>query len=413
MRPPGGVRPVEFRSGLGEYTHTVTTSFAERRGWLERAFSEAFGGAPSLWVRAPGRVDLMGSHTDYNLGHVLTLAIDRDTWLAAAPRGDGVATVLSLNSGSQATFDVASVPAGEVGWHSYVHGVVHVLREAGYACPGFDAVVHGTIPIASGLSSSASLEAATGRLVEALGGHTLAPEALAQWCQQAENEVVGVSCGILDQFSSLLGQEGRALLLDCRDLSYRHAPIAAGLALVVADTRAPRRLAGSEYGERRADCEEGVRRLREQLPEIRSLRDVAAATLAAHASALPERVARRCRFVVEEDARVFALAAALAAGDRSAAGALCDASFAGARDLYELVVPEMEAMVAAMNASPGVVGARQAGAGFGGCMVGIVEGEAIAEFTRAAESGYRERSGRDGDVYEVRPTAGAGVFDPR
>ena len=369
----------------------------ERRRLIESAFEERYGDSPTRWVRAPGRVDLMGSHTDYNRGRVLTLAIDRDTWIAARTREDDQVRLHSLNLGADA----------DVGWALYVHGVLRTLESAGYASPGFDAIFHGTIPLASGLSSSASLECATARLVEALGGHGISGLELAQLCQRAENEVVGVPCGILDQYTSLMGASGHAIVLDCETLTHELAAIDASLAIVVADTRAPRPLADSAYDERRSSCEAGLAELRRHRP-LASLCSLTPSEFDALGAALPAPVEARCRFVIEENARVPAMADALSHGDRTSIESLCDASFRGARDLYEICVPEMEAMIAALREAPGIIGARQTGAGFGGCMVAIVERSGLDDCMSTATSLYRERSGRPGVLFEIHSASAAG-----
>ena len=384
-----------------------------RRSQLSEAFSRRFGAEPTVWVRAPGRVDLMGSHTDYNEGFVLTSPIDRDTWIAAAPRDDTIVRIESLNLNAQMEFPSNGRTADDVGWHTYVQGVLLILARAGYTCPGFDAVIHGTIPIASGLSSSASLEAATAVLCMELGNHRIDAVQLALYCQQAENEVVGVNCGILDQYSSLLGQADHALLLDCRDLSCRQVAIPESLAIVICDTRVQRELSGSEYGERRAACEAGVDSLVDALPQVEAsaLRDLTLEHFAAASARLAPVVARRCQFVIEENQRVLDMAAALTADDRARIAALCRDSFRGARELYEITVPAMEAMFAAMTSAPGVIGARQAGAGFGGCLVAVVDRAHVAPFVAHVRTAYAQATRIEPDVFSVKIAAGAGGID--
>lgn len=380
----------------------------ERVATLTQAFVEHFGALPSVQVRAPGRVDLMGSHTDYNDGYVLTMSLDRDTWIVARPRGDGRVVVRSLNLEGEGVFDLSAVTHDrEAPWTNYVRGVAAVLKREGYRLSGFDGLVQSTISVSSGLSSSAALEVATALAFQAVGDWQIEPVRLAQLCQQAENEFVGVQCGILDQYSSVLGQAGCALLLDCRALTSAPVPIASGVQVMICDTRAKRELAGSEYRDRRGDCEEGVRRLREVYPGISALRDVRLEQFEAQAASLPQRVAARCRFILEENARVQRLATALAAGDEAAIQALTAASFAGARDLYEIVSPPMLAMIDAMLAGPGVIGARQAGAGFGGCMVAFVRSAETAAFVEHVAQAYRARTGVEPYIYVVLAAQGA------
>jgi galactokinase len=369
-------------------------------------FRETFGGEPDLWARAPGRVDLMGSHTDYNLGFVLTLPIGRDTWIAARRRDGRTVRIHSMNldAGDEFSLDAIS-PVPESRWCNYVRGVAAILQAEGLALTGCDAVIHSTVPLESGLSSSAALECALATVFEGLGGWSLTPERKALLCQKAENQFVGVSCGILDQYSSCLGREGCALLLDCRDLSTRAVKIAEGIRVVVCNTMSQRRLSGGEYAQRRADCERGA-----ALLNVKALRDVTPEMLAARRSDLPEQVARRCDFIVAESARAESLAQALTAGDRAAAARLCADSFAGARDLYQICSPAMETMMEAMLAAPGVIGARQAGAGFGGCMVALVDGASADAFQSSVRDAYQSAAQVLPEIYPVEAAQGAGLF---
>ncbi len=381
---------------------------SDRRAAVLTAFENRYHARPSVWARAPGRVDLMGSHTDYNLGHVLTLPIGRDTWIAALSRADRRVRLYSLNLDDEVTFGLDHIEPGPTRhWSNYPRGVARVLGEEGLALVGCDGVLHGTVPIGSGLSSSAALECVMATVFEALGGWHLEPVEKAKLCQRAENRFVGVNCGILDQFTSCLGREGCALLLDCRDLTSRPVQIAPGIQVVICDTRARRELAGSAYGERRADCEQGA-----ALLGVRALRDVTLEAFCRSESSLPGQVARRCRFIIEENERVLRLAEALAAGDRSSIASLCASSFVGASRLYEIGAPAMDAMMAAMRAAPGVIGARQAGAGFGGCMVAFVEARAVDSFALSVQDAYYQATGLVPELDPVEAAAGAGLMEP-
>lgn len=382
----------------------------ERRQAIHQAFVERYGAAPTLWTRAPGRVDLMGSHTDYNHGFILTMTIDRDTWLAARPRADRTVRVASLNAAGSDEFSLDDLSHNDqLLWPNYVRAMAWVIQEAGYSLTGFDGLIHTTVPLSSGLSSSAALEMAVGRLCEQLGGWSIDAVELAILGQRAENRFVGVNCGILDQYTSAVGQAGCALLLDARSLTSRAVPIAPGIQVVICDTQIRRELAGSEYDQRRAQCEDSARRLAERYPGVTHLRDVSPAQFDAAEASLPPETAQRSRFIVEENERVLALAAALAGGDRPAIHDLCTASFAGARDLYAITVPQMQIMEAAMLAAPGSIGARQAGAGFGGCMVAFVEQAAVETFQAQVSSAYRAAAGIVPKIYPVQPAAGAGA----
>jgi len=382
----------------------------ERQQFMSQEFRRIFGGEPAVWARAPGRVDLMGSHTDYNMGYVMTMTIDRDTWLAVRPRSDRRVALRSLDMAGSGEFSLDRIdhdPA--VSWTDYVRGMALFLEEAGHRLTGFDGLIHSTVPFASGLSSSAAIEMAAGVAFQAVGGFRIDPVQMALIGQRAENRFVGVNCGILDQYSSAMGQAGSALLLDCRHLTSRVAGIAPGIRVVICDTRAERKLTGSEYGERRAQCEEGVRLLQAFYPDITALRDVSLAQFEAHAAALPEVVARRCRFIIGESQRVLDLAEALPSGEPGRLFELLSTSYLGARDLYEIGAPAMSDMMAAMLSAPGVIGARQAGAGFGGCMVALVREDAVAGFAAHVEADYLRRTGIQPRVYAVSAAAGAGL----
>jgi len=369
-------------------------------------FRERFASEPELWTRAPGRVDLMGSHTDYNLGFVLTLPISRDTWIAARPRNDGIIRVYSMNLQAEDEFRLNDIhKVSESRWRNYVRGVATTLQNEGLSLTGCDAIIHSTVPVETGLSSSAALECALATVFEGLGGWSITPERKALLCQKAENEFVGVKCGILDQYSSCLGREGCALLLDCRDLSTRAVWLPDGFQVVVCNTMSQRRLSGGEYAQRRAECEQGATML-----GVSALRDVTSEMLAARRHELPEGVARRCEFIVAESARAESLAQALTAGDRSAVARLFADSFAGARDLYDICSPAMVAMMDAMLAAPGVIGARQAGAGFGGCMVALVDAALTEPFRAAVLAAYHCTTQVCPEIYQVEAGPGTEVF---
>lgn len=381
----------------------------ERMANVRAAFAALYGGEPALWVQAPGRVDLMGSHTDYNEGYVLTMPIDRTTWIAARPRDDRRVRVHSLNLEGGETFSLDGIERSAAApWTDYVRGVARVLQDEGYTLRGFDGLVHSTVPFGSGLSSSAALEVATATLFNELCGLGLDPVRLAVLCQRAENTFVGVNCGILDQYTSAAGRAGHVLLLDCRHLTHTVAPIHPDIRIVICDTRYKRALTGSEYPQRRAQCETGAAALAAITPGVRTLRDVTLEQLDAARGVLDATVYRRGRFIIQENQRVLDLSHALSAKDVPSIAALTADSFAGARDLYEIVVPQMEAMIAAIRGAPGVLGARQAGAGFGGCMVAFVERDCVEAFSAHVRAAYQEATGIESAVYAVEAAPGAG-----
>lgn len=355
----------------------------------------------------------MGSHTDYNMGYVMTMTIDRDTWIAARPRADRQVRIRSLNIGGVSNFDLDRIEEdSSVPWSNYVRGMALVLQGAGYELRGFDGLIHSTVPFGSGLSSSAAIEMATAVTFQQLSAFTLDPLEMALLGQKAENEFVGVNTGILDQYSSAMGQAGCAIQLDCRHLTSENVRLASALGVVICDTRAERKLIGSEYDDRRAQCEEGVRILRRQDPAVEALRDVTLAQLAAAESGMSPLVARRCRFIIEENQRVLDLAPALETGDTDALNELFSASYQGARDLFEIGAPAMAAMMGAMQSGPGVAAARQAGAGFGGCMVALVKQSQTQHFCAHVQQAYAAQTGIQPRTFAVVPSPGAGVLKP-
>jgi galactokinase len=351
----------------------------------------------------------MGSHTDYNMGFVMTMTVDRDTWIAAHPRSDGQVRIRSLNITGESRFDLNEFKHDQqVPWSNYIRGMAFVMQQAGYTLHGFDGLIHSTVPFGSGLSSSAAIEMATAVTFQQLGGFDLDPVRMAQLGQQAENEFVGVNTGILDQYSSALGQAGNALWLDCRHLTSEAVRMAAGLQVVICDTRAERDLIGSEYDDRRAQCEEGVRIFQQFDPSVQALRDVTLTQFSAHESDLTGTVAKRCRFILEENQRVLDLVEVLPTGDAARLAQLFRDSYIGARDLFEIGAPAMETMIQAMETAPGIVAARQAGAGFGGCLVALVEDSYVDQFSDHVYGKYKSNSGIEPRIFSVSTSAGAG-----
>lgn len=385
---------------------------SERQEWLAEEFGKHYGFAPGtgdqalLWAQAPGRVDLMGSHTDYNHGFVLAMSIAYDTLIAARPRNDGRVRIASANLLSTSEFDLSAIRHDpQAPWSDYVRGVAWSLQQAGYALSGFDGMVHSSVPMASGLSSSAALEVATARLFDNLGSLNLDPVRLAVLCQKAENEFVGMNCGILDQYTSSVCPPGQSILLDCRHLTSEVVPIHPSLSVVICDTRAKRELTGSEYPERRAACERTAARLADIYPAregqrpITHLRDVTLEELLAVQDQLPETDFKRARFVIEENQRVLDLANLLPKAEIQPIQALYNHSYQGAKDLYEIVSQPMEQMMRAIQAAPGIIGARGAGAGFGGCLVAIVHAGQEAEFGQSVKEAYLRGTGIEPGIY--------------
>jgi galactokinase len=369
------------------------------------------GKTPTRVFRAPGRVNLIGEHTDYNDGFVMPVGIDRDVLVCAALSGNRMIRLHALDFDATVCLDLdrLSATASDAGWGRYLYGVVSVLQAEGIDLTGLDGVVQGNVPIGAGLSSSAALEVALAVMLTALAAAPVPGPRLARWCQRAENEYAGVQCGIMDQFISCLAAPGAALFLDCRSLAYEHIPFdAADCALVVANTNRPRGLVDSEYNQRRAECEEGVRLLRERIPGITALRDVTPEQFDAFRSRLPERVATRCSHVIHENDRVLQSVEAMKRGDMERLGALMNASHDSLRDLYEVSCRELDLLVAIARDCDGVLGSRMTGAGFGGCTVSLVKKDAASRLEEAIRSRYPGQSGYEPDVYLFEPSGGAG-----
>jgi galactokinase len=351
-------------------------SSEQRTQMIIEEFSRHFKQAPTMLAVGPGRVNLIGEHTDYNDGFVLPVAIKRDIRIALRPRSDRRVKVYSLEYDDWYEFSLDDLAYNqEALWTNYVMGVAWVLQESGIKLAGFDGVISGNVPRASGLSSSAALEVATATALLAASEQSNALDGvkIALAAQRAENQFVGVNCGIMDQYISVLGQEGHALLIDCRSLEYQLVPVPKEAALVIGNTKASRSLAGSAYNERRRQCEEGVALLQTVLPGVRALRDVSSAQLEEHKGLLPEVVYRRCRHVVSENERVLQTVEALQSNDLTTMGRLMNASHSSLVEDYEVSSPALDAMVDAMRSAGGCYGARLTGAGFGGCAVALVQ----------------------------------------
>jgi galactokinase len=371
--------------------------------------AEAFG--PLRLVRAPGRVNLIGEHTDYNQGLVLPAAIDREVWIMLAQWDRPEVELTSVEFGETRSFSFEGLSPetrGPKSWIDYVAATAWAMRDAGLGLRGFRGVMDSTVPIGSGLSSSAALEMASSWALAVPGAPRPDAGAMAAIAQRGENRYVGVNCGIMDQFASAAGRAGHALLIDCRTNQFKAAPMPAGLSLVVCETGSSRRLETSAYNTRRSECELGVELIAEREPGVKSLRDVDEPMLERNRSRLPEVVARRCEHVVREDARVMETVAALRDGDLAALGRLFAASHASLRDLYEVSSPELDAMVDIAVAVPGVVASRMTGAGFGGCTVNLVEHGAEEALRDTVLVKYQNRTGLKPRVYIVAAVDGAG-----
>jgi galactokinase len=373
---------------------------------VTRAFQERFGFLPAVVVRAPGRANLLGGHTDYNDGFVLPVALDRAAWIAAAPLDEGRAHFFALDLDKETSFDLDCIPSASGDWADYARGVAWALEDAGWDLAGMEAVLTSSVPVGSGLSSSAAIEVAFAYAWQELSGLEIDRRELALLCQRAENAYVGVNCGILDQMASAWGVEGHARLLDCRTLESQLVPLPQGTSIVVADTKVRRQLASSEYNVRRAQCEEAVNILGEYLPDVRALRDVSSEDLERFGTHLPDVVYRRARHVVMDNERVLQAAEALRAGDVATVGALMKACHVSLRDDYEVSSPELDVLAEAAWEVAGCYGARLTGAGFGGCTVALVAAEAVKELAAHVTAVYEASFGHRPDIYACRSANG-------
>jgi galactokinase len=379
---------------------------ASRACYISNRFQNLYGGNCRLY-RAPGRVNLIGEHTDYNDGFVIPAAIDFDCWVAISTSGGNTFTVHSANLDETREFDLAR-PQPRHDWSDYIQGVAVMLQESGHPVGGAKMLISSNVPMGGGLSSSAALEVAAGYAL--LDTQDSSPNLLqlALACQRAENEFVGARCGIMDQFVSCRGKAGHALLLDCRSLQHRLLPIPKDARLVICNTMVKHEISAGEYNVRRSQCEEGVRLLATALPGVTALRDITVKDFEQHQERLSPTLLKRCRHVIAENERVLAAAAALEQGDLGGFGALMLASHRSLRDDYEVSSSELDLMVELAQENEGVYGARMTGGGFGGCTVNLVAAEAVPEFQRRLTAAYCARIGIVPEIYVATPSEGVG-----
>jgi galactokinase len=374
---------------------------------IEDAFTRRFGRPPRFVARAPGRVNLIGEHTDYNDGFVLPMAIDRATWIALGPRDDRRVRLRSVLFDEEVEIDLDHLVRGGPGWAEYVKGVAWALLDSRQALRGWDGVVAGDVPLGAGLSSSASFELCAARAFAAASGLEWDAKTMAVRAQRAENEWVGMKCGIMDQLVSAAAEEGSALLIDCRSLETTPVPLPEDVAVVVLDTSTRRGLVESAYNERRAQCEAAARIL-----DLPALRDVALARLIAGAVRLDGTTLRRARHVVTENERTLRAVEALRRGDVPALGEILDASHESLRDDFEVSSPALDAIVSCARQHPACYGARMTGAGFGGCAVALVRAGQTEPFLTRVLADYEAATGFVPRGYVCRPSAGASVTPP-
>lgn len=373
--------------------------------WLGNRFREVFGRPPQLISHAPGRVNLIGEHTDYNEGFVLPAAIDRTVAAAAAARDDGLLRIRSLDYDQSDEFRAASVRrwAGSRGWRDYVRGVAWALMDCQVDLRGADVAISGDVPRAAGLSSSAAIEVAVAGALVAITGARLAPERLASITQKAENVFVGVNCGIMDQLASVLGKDDCCLFIDCRSLDWKPVPLPPGIVIMIIDSRVERKLADTDYNVRRQECARAAAAL-----GVTSLRDAGMVQLEGAQASMDGVLYRRARHVITENERVTATAEAFRARNFDDVGRLMGESHASLRDDFEVSTPELDLLVGLAGQCEGVIGARLTGAGFGGCTVNLVAEPAVPALQRRVTEGYRSRTHLDPGFYSCR--AGRGLW---
>lgn len=372
---------------------------------LVEEFTRRLGRPPALLIRSPGRVNLIGEHTDYNDGFVLPMAIDRAVWIALRPRPDAHVRVHSLDFCQTAEFDLGCLQKGGSGWAEYLKGVAAAMQEDGFPLRGWEGVLSGDVPIGAGLSSSAALEMAAARAFAAVAGLPWEAAGMARLCQRAENRWVGVRCGIMDPMVCGCARAGHALFLDCRSLEAAAVPLPPATVVAVLDTTTRRGLADSAYNERRAQCE-AVAKLFGQ----RALRDLTEAMFQEFAAQLDTVSRRRARHVITENSRTVQAADAMRQGDAEELGRLMNASHESLREDFEVSSPELDAMVECARAAPGCLGARMTGAGFGGCAVALVRAGAAEEFFAFVAAAYCRRTCLKPQLYLCRAANGAEVI---
>ena len=369
---------------------------------VRAAMESQMGVQPVALIAAPGRVNLIGEHTDYNDGFVLPAAIDRHVVMAVSPRQDDLVRLYACDLQASSSFALSDIAQdANQPWSNYQRGVAWALQQAGYDLTGMDAALSSDVPIGAGLSSSAAVELATAMAFQTLGRLELDGVERARLCQKAENEFVGMRCGIMDQYVISMGQRDHALLIDCRSLTYEAVPIPQGCQIIICNTNKPRALVGSAYNERRQECETGARQM-----GVVALRDLSPDDLAQHAQALDPIVLKRCRHVITENQRVRETVQALPQGDLARVGALMNASHVSLRDDYEVSCIELDAMVEAAWEQAGVWGSRMTGAGFGGCTVNLVDADHAGAFAQEVAPRYQERTNLKPGIYVCRAEQG-------
>ena len=377
---------------------------------IEKKFYQLFGETPLL-VRSPGRVNLIGEHTDYNEGFVLPAAIDKAIYFAITPRNDHRCVLHAQDLKDSYQFQLEDLTKAIKKWPDYLLGVVDQLQRNGHALKGFNCVFGGDIPIGAGLSSSAALEAGLAYALNDLFQLNIDSMTLVKLAQKAENEFVGVQCGIMDQLINIFGQDNHALLLDCRSLEYEYYPFESSrIKIVLCDTKVQRELGSSEYNNRRAQCEQGIKILKNNGLPVKSLRDISLEMLQEFKKQMDPVVYRRCNYVIEENLRVIAGCENLVNGDFADFGQKMYQSHQGLQREYEVSCRELDILVESAAEHQGVIGARMMGAGFGGCTINLVWKEQLESFEEKMEKTYRDLLKKKSTLYITEITAGTAIL---
>ena len=392
----------------------MDTLYPNMTGWktIAEKFRAKFGVNPHVY-RAPGRVNLIGEHTDYNDGFALPAAIGLYCWVAAGPRRDDKLVVYSdeFRDQVEVALSTGALRPSRT-WSDYPVGVAAQLEKGGFKLSGMNLLIHGEVPIGAGLSSSASIDVATALTLTHESGLSIGPTQLAGICQQAENEFVGMRCGIMDQFISIHGRANHAVMLDCRSLQFEFVPIPESVRLVICNTGVKHKLAGGEYNRRREECEKAVRSLAKALPGIHALRDVSREQLEVHRELLSEVGYKRALHVVNENERVLNGMEALRTGNLQRFGQYMAESHLSLRDLFEVSCAELDLMVELANRQSGVYGARMTGGGFGGATINLVDAQCAAAFAESVAKAYRDKTGIACATYVCMPADGASLVEP-
>jgi galactokinase len=376
---------------------------------VETKFKELFNEQPFL-IRSPGRVNLIGEHTDYNDGYVLPAAIDKAIYLAVKPRTDKCCKVFALDLKEERDFGIRDPKPTEKTWPNYLMGVVDQLVKGGHRLNGFNCVFAGDIPIGAGLSSSAAIETGLAYALNHIFDLGIANLELVKLAQRAENEFVGVQCGIMDQYVNIFGEQDRALCIDCRSLDYEYYPFDHDVSIVLFDTRVPHSLASSEYNQRRKECAEGVEIISRSYPSVTHLRDVSAEMLAEFQSELGEKIYRRCKYVVEENERVLEACSALKKKDMEAFGQHMYETHEGLSHGYEVSCDELDFLVELVKDDPKVYGARMMGGGFGGCTINLVQKDETERIMNMVTENYSHRFALEPRTYVTTISAGTSII---